>query len=215
MLNKCLLGSVAAGWQAGIGSVAAGSLFATLTSMAMTGAFAAIGGSMIVLGSQAPLLGWLLRRMKSLMADTSAGIKELGILPNSPMLQRALRSTAPADSIVRSTDRPLGPGWFLDPKHTNIRSGPSASEGSDTGFINKRTIITNSRETYQMVWDDLDLAVYNRTIKEHALSGFDVKIQLVRPQRKRREEGFYERFKDHEDCHVDCWCIGDIKDVRF
>lgn len=36
-------GSVAAGIQAGIGNVAAGSLFSTLTSMGMTGTFSLLG----------------------------------------------------------------------------------------------------------------------------------------------------------------------------
>ena len=40
-------GSVAAGIQSGIGNVAAGSAFSTLTSMGMTGTFAQIGGTSI------------------------------------------------------------------------------------------------------------------------------------------------------------------------
>lgn len=47
---KSEIGSIAAGWQAMIGNVAAGSLFATLQSLTMTGVLTSIGGWMIGTG---------------------------------------------------------------------------------------------------------------------------------------------------------------------
>lgn len=44
------IGSIAAGWQASLGSVAAGSLFAVLQTMAMTGVFTGIGALLIAGG---------------------------------------------------------------------------------------------------------------------------------------------------------------------
>ncbi|KAI5838891.1 hypothetical protein DFP73DRAFT_250006 [Morchella snyderi] len=51
-----VLGSVAAGWQASIGVVAAGSAFAVIQSMAMTGTFTAIGGTLIGVGAAIPVI---------------------------------------------------------------------------------------------------------------------------------------------------------------
>lgn len=42
---------MAAAWQASIGNVVAGSLFATLQSMTMTGTLAAVGGGLIAVGT--------------------------------------------------------------------------------------------------------------------------------------------------------------------
>lgn len=42
---------MAAAWQASIGNVVAGSLFATLQSMTMTGTLAAVGGGLIAIGA--------------------------------------------------------------------------------------------------------------------------------------------------------------------
>lgn len=47
---KSEIGSIAAGWQAGIGNVVAGSVFATLQSLTMTGVLTSIGGWMIGAG---------------------------------------------------------------------------------------------------------------------------------------------------------------------
>lgn len=48
--KQVLLGSIAAGWQASLGSVAAGSLFAIMQSLTMTGVLTAIGGGIIGAG---------------------------------------------------------------------------------------------------------------------------------------------------------------------
>lgn len=45
--KQVVLGSIAAGWQASLGSVAAGSLFAVMQSLTMTGVLTAIGGGII------------------------------------------------------------------------------------------------------------------------------------------------------------------------
>lgn len=50
VLTKKKIGSIAAGWQSGIGAVAAGSLFATLQSLAMTGVLTGIGAGLIGTG---------------------------------------------------------------------------------------------------------------------------------------------------------------------
>lgn len=45
------VGTVAAAWQASIGNVVAGSLFATLQSMTMTGTLVVVGGGLIAVGA--------------------------------------------------------------------------------------------------------------------------------------------------------------------
>lgn len=52
------IGSIAAGWQAGIGDVVAGSLFATLQSLTMTGVLTSIGGWTIGAGVLRFLASW-------------------------------------------------------------------------------------------------------------------------------------------------------------
>lgn len=61
-LSGIAAGSLAATWQASIGSVVAGSLFATLQSLGATGLgivlFGATGSALAMLGTVAPSLNW-------------------------------------------------------------------------------------------------------------------------------------------------------------
>lgn len=54
--SSLLVGSAAAAWQASIGSVVAGSLFAVLQSLTMTGVLYWIGGVMIFVGLIIPVI---------------------------------------------------------------------------------------------------------------------------------------------------------------
>ena len=61
MADQNIVGSLAASWQASLGTVAAGSLFATLQSAAMGGVGAAIVGGIVQLG-MVSILGIVLRK---------------------------------------------------------------------------------------------------------------------------------------------------------
>ena len=73
-------GSIAAGWQASIGSVAAGSFFAFLQSAAMGGAavtaLTGVGvlGCVVALGAGLPSIG---RVLKDLIADAKGPVESL------------------------------------------------------------------------------------------------------------------------------------------
>lgn len=57
--DYCFVDSAAAAWQASIGNVVSGSLFAVLQSLTMTGVFYLIGAVMIIVGLAIPVLGYL------------------------------------------------------------------------------------------------------------------------------------------------------------
>ncbi|KAI5839106.1 hypothetical protein DFP73DRAFT_587771 [Morchella snyderi] len=210
-----ILGSIAAGWQSSIGSVVAGSAFAVIQSMAMTGAFTAIGGALIGIGAAIPLLGrfgsWIGGWFGS-GSDGSGGPfgpgGPLRTLMSSVDKEMLLRLTAGPDAVFNLKDMKPKPGWFLESEHSKISVEGSSKEGTL-----KRVLRTNSQETWDMVWDRID-AWNDGTVTEHALEKFDVTIVLLRPKMGRRELGFFEVFTDHQtDCHPECWCIPDPDDL--
>lgn len=144
------------------------------------------------------------------MTDFSTVVGALigaGLLPPT-MRHVVLPFIAPPNSLPTYTNGLPEPAWFLDAQHTEV--------GGDAGLLDRRTFITNSRETFSMVWDDLDVVTEERTVEEHALLGFPVLIQLCRPRLARWEDGFCERFLDHETrCGGGCGCVGDVGDLQL
>ncbi|KAH8145966.1 uncharacterized protein LAJ45_10108 [Morchella importuna] len=208
-----ILGSIAAGWQSGIGSVVAGSAFAVIQSMAMTGVFTAIGGTLIGIGTAIPLIGPLFGRFGSWIgswfgSDSPGPGSPFGRLMSSLDAETILLLTAGSDAVSTINGMKPKPRWFLESKHSKVDVAGSSKEGA-----RRRTLTTNSKETWEMVWADMD-AWRDGTVREHALERFDVGIVLLTPKRGRGEEGFCEVFTDHEtDCHPECWCVGDPDDV--
>lgn len=137
--------------------------------------------------------------MTGVFTGIGAGLIALGI--QTPLTSSLLHSTLQS---LRGLDRLGGPPtrpWFLHREHIGS-SDPDAEETI------KRVLLTNSKATYEMVWKDLDPATNTSTVKEHALTGFDVSIYFIEgPKIELGEEGFYERFIDHESgCNENCEC---------
>jgi hypothetical protein len=193
--------------------VVAGSAFAVIQSMAMTGVFTAIGGALIGIGTAIPLIGSLFGRFGSWIggwfgSDSPGPGGPFGPLMSSLDVERVLLLTAGPDAVSRINAIKPKPGWFLESKHSKVDVAGSSKEGAK-----RRILTTNSKETWDMVWDGMD-AWRDGTVREHALERYDVEIVLLRPKKGRGEEGFCEVFTDHElDCHPECWCLGDSDDV--
>lgn len=141
-----VVGSVAAAWMASIGNVVAGSLFATLQSMTMTGTLMAIGGGLIAVGV-AGLAGaaeWGKGVEWATSVDWTKGgnwaqwVKEAGLEEN--MARQWKQITDGAQSAMKETEVGIKEGWKKTKEGVNSVDwdgiGKKTEEGLKEGWKN-------------------------------------------------------------------------------
>lgn len=140
MLTLCVVGTVAAAWMASIGNVVAGSLFATLQSMTMSGTLMDIGGGLIAAGvaglAEAAEWGkgvqWAMGVDWTNGEDWARWLKEAGL--EESMARQWEQTTEGAQWAMKETEEGFKEGWKKTEEGINSFNWNGVGQGMEQAF---------------------------------------------------------------------------------